>query len=57
MRFENWTADAGIANGAITLKQNEIREGVRKRELEGLVTLGDPPKVRFTPAKETQAKR
>jgi hypothetical protein len=57
MRFEGWTADAEIANGAITLKQNEVREGVRKREMEGSVTLGDPPKVRIGAAKETQAKR
>jgi hypothetical protein len=56
-RFEQWTADAEIANGAITLKQNEIKEGIRKREVEGSVTLGDPPKVRFAQAKETQAKR
>jgi hypothetical protein len=55
--FERWTGDTEIANGAITLKQNQMRVGMRKRELEGSVTLGDPPKVRFAAAKETQAKR
>jgi len=56
-RFERWTADTEIAHGAITLKGNELQEGAGKRELEGSVTLGDPPKVRFAPAKETEAKR
>ena len=56
-RFERWTAESAIANGAITLKQNELQEGARKRALEGSVTLADPPKVRFAPAKETEAKR
>jgi hypothetical protein len=57
MRFERWTADAEIANGAITLKQNEMQEGASKRAVEATVTFGDPPKVRFAPAKETQAKK
>ncbi|MGD0893390.1 MAG: AsmA family protein [Terracidiphilus sp.] len=56
-RFERWTAEAAIANGAITLKKNELQEGAKKRELEGSVTLADPPKVRFEPVNETQAKR
>jgi len=56
-RFEQWTAEAAIADGAITLKENELREGAGKRELEGSVMLVDPLKVRFAPAKETAAKR
>jgi uncharacterized protein involved in outer membrane biogenesis len=56
-RFDRWTADAEIADGAVTLKQNEVRQGVRKRAVEATVTFGDPPKVAFTAPKETQAKR
>jgi hypothetical protein len=56
-RFEHWTAEAAIANGAITLKQNAMLEGASKRELEGSVTFADPPKVHFAPAKETEARR
>lgn len=56
-RFERWTADAQIANGAITLKRNEMQEGTSKRVLEGSVTLAEPPKVRFAPARETRAKK
>jgi hypothetical protein len=56
-RFDRWTADAEIANGATTLKQNEVRQGFRKRTVEATLTFGDPPKVAFTAPKEVQAKR
>jgi hypothetical protein len=56
-RFDWWSADAAIADGAITLKQNEVRQGVRARAVEATVTFGDPPKVAFTAPKEAQAKR
>jgi hypothetical protein len=56
-RFDRWTADADIANGAATLKDNEVMQGARKRAVEGTLTFGDPPKVSFAPLKETQARR
>jgi hypothetical protein len=34
-----------------------MQEGASKRALEGSVTLAEPPKVRFAPAKETRAKK
>jgi hypothetical protein len=55
--FDRWTADAEIADGAITLKQNEVRQGFRKQAVEASATFGDPPKIAFTAPKETQAKR
>jgi hypothetical protein len=56
-RFDRWTADAEIAGGAVTLKQNEIEQGNRKHAVDAALTLGDPPKVSFAAPKETQAKR
>lgn len=56
-RFDRWTADAAIANGAVTLKENEVQQGSRKHAVEATLTLGEPPKVIFAVPKETQAKR
>jgi hypothetical protein len=56
-RFDRWTADAEIANGTITLGQNQVQQGTRKRVVEATVTLGVPPKVSFDGARDTQAKR
>jgi hypothetical protein len=56
-RFDRWTADAEIANGAIALKQNQVVEGSRKHAVGGTLTLADPPKVTFTIPKETLAKK
>ena len=53
-RFDRWTADAEIANGAITLQQNQVQQGARKRAVEAAVTLGDPPRVAFKTQKEKQ---
>ena len=56
-RFDLWSSDAEIANGAITLKQSQVDEGARKREVDATVTLGDPPRVAFAGAKETHLKK
>jgi hypothetical protein len=58
VRFDRWTADTGIANGAVTLKQNEVQQGASRRAVEATVTLGDPPRVIFgSPKEATRAKR
>jgi hypothetical protein len=57
LRFDRWTGDAEIGNGAITLKQNQVAQGGRKRAVEAVVTLGNPPKAAFAAHKETPAKR
>jgi hypothetical protein len=54
-RFDRWTADAEIADGAITLKQNQVQRGARKLALEGAVTFGDPPQVTFGPQQDARA--
>jgi hypothetical protein len=56
-RFDRWTADAEIADGTVTLKQNEVDEGARKHAVDGALTLGESPRVSFAAPKETQAKR
>jgi hypothetical protein len=56
-RFDRWTADAAIANGKITLGQNQVMQGSRKRTVEAAVTLGEPPKVSFAAPKQAPAKK
>jgi hypothetical protein len=55
-RFDRWTADAEIANGTITLKQNLVQQGWRKQPVDATVTLGDPPTITFAAPGETLAK-
>jgi hypothetical protein len=54
-RFDRWTADAEIANGAITLKQNQVERGVHKVTVAGTAVFGDPAKVSFGSSQETRA--
>jgi hypothetical protein len=54
-RFDRWTADAEIANGAMTLKKNEVQRGVRKQAVQGSVTFGDSPNVTFGLPEDTRA--
>jgi hypothetical protein len=41
----------------IALKENQVTQGGRKREVEAAVTFGDPPKTVFAAREETQTKR
>ncbi|HEY2467662.1 MAG TPA: AsmA family protein [Terracidiphilus sp.] len=50
-RFDQWTADAEIAGGVVTLKDNQVRQGKRTSGVKGSITFADPPKVTFVPAK------
>jgi len=45
--FDRWSADAEIANGAITLKQNQVQRGARKAAIDVSAAFGDPPRVSF----------
>jgi len=56
-RFDRWIAEVAIDNGAVALKQNEVRAGFRKQAVEATLTLGDPPKVVFAPSRATQARK
>jgi hypothetical protein len=54
--FDRWTADIEIANGALTLKENQVRRGAHIMPVQAAVTLADPPKVAFPTTKLTPAK-
>jgi len=56
-RFDRWTADAEIADGALTLKENQVKRGAHTTPVQAVVTLADPPKVAFPTPKLTPAKR
>jgi hypothetical protein len=54
-QFESWSGDAEIAGGAMTLKENQVRQGARKGLVNASVSLSDPPKVSFAPPKSAAA--
>jgi hypothetical protein len=54
-RFDRWTADAEIANGALKLKDNQVKRGARSVPVQAAVTLADPPKIAFPATKPTLA--
>jgi hypothetical protein len=61
-RFDRWTADAEIANGLLTLKENQVKRGAHTVPVQAVVTFADPPKVVFgapksAPAAPTPPKR
>ena len=56
-RFDRWSGDAEIADGAITLKESQVRRGVHQSPVAATVTLGSPVQLKFASPKETQAKR
>jgi len=54
-RFDTWIADADIAGGALTLKQNEVRQAKRAGPADASITFGEPPKVSFASPKSPSA--
>lgn len=56
-RFDRWSADGEIANGTLTLKQNQLQRGAQRAAVEGSATLGAGAKASFAVAKEMQAKQ
>ena len=54
--FDLWSADATVANGKISLDQNDHNQAVQgshKRSVDASVTLSDPAKVTFAAPKAT----
>lgn len=51
-RFDRWTADAEIANGSATLKQNEVEHGAKKASVEAALTFSTSPKVVYSMPKD-----
>ncbi len=50
-RFDRWTANAEIVNGALKLNENQVRRGAHTTPVQATVTLADPPKVIFSAPK------
>lgn len=46
--FDRWSGDASIADGKITLKDNQLQSGSRKQTLQGAVAFGNPAKLTLT---------
>ena len=47
-RFDDWSGDAEIAKGGITLGENQIVGAGRKRAVDGSLTFAEPPKIVLT---------
>jgi hypothetical protein len=56
-RFDRWTADAEVANGVLTLKENQVKRGAHTQPVQATITLADPPKIAFAAPRQTPAKR
>lgn len=54
-KFDRWTADAEIADRAISLKENEVQHGSRKTAVTGSAAFGAPPRITFGDAQNAQA--
>lgn len=56
-RFDHWTGDAEIANGAVILKENKVQRGSRESAIEATIPFGDPLKVTFGAPKPSTLSR
>ncbi len=56
-RFDHWAADASIANGTLTLKENQVKRGAHTAPVQAVVTLAVRPRIAFAAPKQAQAKR
>ena len=56
-RFDRWVADADVADGVVTLKQNQVRRSGHNATVQATATIAASPKVTFAPDKSTKAKR
>lgn len=50
-RFDQWIADADIADGSVTLRDNQALQSKRTSTVKASITFADPPRVSFVPAK------
>jgi hypothetical protein len=55
--FDRWIADAELANGSITLKENQLKRGAHSTSIQAAVPLADPPRLTFPALKEAPVKR
>jgi hypothetical protein len=57
VRFDNWIADAEIAKGFLTIKNNDVKRGTHTDPVQASVTLAERPKIAFPAPQPAQAKR
>jgi hypothetical protein len=56
-RFDRWTADAQIADGKVTLGQNEVVKGNHKAAVTASAALAEPVKLSFEPPDAPKAQQ
>jgi hypothetical protein len=56
-RFDRWSGDASIANGALTLQENQVARGGHSAQVQASVKLAVPPKIAFVVPKAAAAKQ
>ncbi|MGA7832595.1 MAG: AsmA family protein [Terracidiphilus sp.] len=56
-RFDRWSADAVINNGAFTLNENQVKLGLRSQSVQASIPLAIPPKIDFAASKPLPARR
>ncbi len=57
VRFDRWSGDAAIVDGALQLGQNQLSAGIRKHSVEASVIFSDPPHITFPPPKPVRAEK
>jgi hypothetical protein len=54
-RFDEWSGTAEIANGSLTLKDNQLQQARRTSRVSAAITFGEPAKVSFGAPKPQRA--
>jgi AsmA protein len=50
--FDRWTGDAILSDSTLKLNDNQLVRNGRKQQIEGGISLTDPPAARFAPAQK-----
>jgi hypothetical protein len=56
-RFDQWSGDAQVANGGVTVGENSVKTGARTTCAKVTISFGNPPKVVFGAPKATSPKK
>jgi len=56
-RFDQWSGEAQIANGAVTVGESSVKAGARTTTARATISFGVPPKVAFGVPKSTSLKK
>lgn len=54
-RFDSWSANAGVANGVLTLQENQVKRGALTEQVQASVPLANPPRITFPAPKQAPA--